>query len=87
MGIERLQITLLADPELWYTATGKAIARAKAETVDEKEYIMVIAWEEKAERMVRELKKGDTKFFNGKFKIRKWTDRNGDAHQIREFVL
>ncbi len=82
--LEKLRGTLLRDFELRYTPTGKAVASSLLETAAGNCFGIVI-WEEAAERVVLKLKKGDMATFQGKHKIRRWTDRNGNDQNAQEF--
>ena len=76
--------TVLFPPEMHFTAGGKAVIQFKIKT-DKVDEVAVVAWEELAERLNKELQKGDFVTINGRVKFRSWEAADG-PHSALELV-
>jgi single-strand DNA-binding protein len=88
---------VVSEPELRYTQSGIPCCAFRLKTVEswpgadgtmreEAEIHKVIVWREQAERVARELKKGQTALVEGKNKTRKWMSENNHEIDITEVV-
>jgi len=76
------------DPEVRYTATGKAVANLSigvryGETT---EWVNVVAWEKLAEIIGTYLKKGSHIYISGRMQTRSWDDKDGNKKYTTEIV-
>ena len=89
---------LTRDPELRFTAKGKAVCRfdlalsyrfkdaATGEWKDEPSFVPVVAWAETAQRCGDRLKKGSPVFVEGYLKSRKWETKEGQKRVSLEVI-
>lgn len=87
---------LTADPELKYTASGKAVAsfrlavdrRTKNPQSGEKEtdFINIITWEKQAEFVANYMTKGQLAAVDGRLQIRNYMTQDGQKRTIAEVV-
>jgi single-strand DNA-binding protein len=97
-GLNRVLLigNLGRDPELRYTAAGKAVATLSLAVSrvsgtgesrqEETEWFRVVAWERLAETCHEYLKKGSKVFIEGRLQSRKYTDRDGVERTAVEVV-
>jgi single-strand DNA-binding protein len=74
------------DPELKYTTKGKAVCYLSV-AINEKEktnWKKVVVWERQAELCSVQLRKGAEIFVQGKEKVEKYINREGEEKQYRE---
>jgi len=86
---------LTRDPELRYTASGKAVANF-ALAVDRKftnqqgeretDFINIVVWNKQAENCANYLKKGSLAAVDGRLQIRSYEDREGQRRKTAEVV-
>ena len=85
------------DPEIRYTADGKAIANLSVATSEtwkgkdgekktQTEWHRVSLFGKVAEVAGKYLKKGSSAYFEGRIQTRKWTDKEGDDRYTTEIV-
>lgn len=84
------------DPELRTTTNGIKVASLSVATSEsfkkgtgwetKTEWHRVSAWSDIAERMARDLKKGDRVYVSGKLQTRKWNDQQGNERVMTEIV-
>jgi single-strand DNA-binding protein len=79
---------LVADPELRYTPTGKALCRMRVATNDTREaqFHDVVAWEETAEKAAESLSKGAAVVIEGRLQTRSWEAQDGTRRRATEVV-
>jgi single-strand DNA-binding protein len=90
MTLNKMMIigNLGADPELRYTPSGKAVANlrvavndrsrgADGEWVEETMWIGVEVWEQQAERLAEQLRKGNKIYAEGQLRAREYEGRDG----------
>lgn len=85
------------DPEVRYTAGGKAVCNfsiATSETFgrsqekeESTEWHNLVAWEKNAENCGQYLKKGSQVYVEGRLATRKWQDKEGKERQTTEIVV
>ncbi len=87
------------DPELTYTANGRAVAkfslaenrrwtnRETGEKQSETTWFNVVGWERMAELCAELLHKGSKVFVEGRMTARKYTDKDGNKREAWELVL
>ena len=93
-GLNRVQIigNLAADPEMRYTANGKAVTtfRAAASRTfngkQETEWVSVITWEKLAEVCGQYLEKGKQVYLEGRLATRSWDGPDGNKRYKTEVV-
>jgi single-strand DNA-binding protein len=75
---------LVADPELRYTASGKAVCRMRVATNDTRDaqFHDVVAWQQLAETAAKTLRKAD----EGRLQHRSWEAADGSARRATEIV-
>ncbi len=90
--------TLGKDPEIKYTAAGKAIANVSVATneswkdkntgeqVEKAEWHRIVMFDKIAEISGKYLKKGAMAYFEGKLQTRKWQDNSGSDRYTTEIV-
>lgn len=81
---------LARDPEIKYTATGKAVANFSVATTYEKrtEYHRCVAWEEKAKKLAERFHKGDYIRLCGRLQTRSWDDKQtGQKKYATEVIV
>lgn len=85
---------LTKDPELKYTASGKAVASftvavdrgtKDSEGKKETDFIRCVAWEKRAETVVNYLRKGRLVAIQGRLQIRQY-EKDGQRREIAEVV-
>lgn len=86
------------DPEMKYTASGKAIAnltvatseswndKQTGEKVDKTEWHRIVAFERLAEIIGEYVKKGSQVYIEGKLQTRKWQDKDGNDRYSTEII-
>ena len=81
-----------ADPELRYTAAGKAVAELRLATSfgfgekETTEWHRVIVWEKRAEVAGQYLHKGSPVYIEGRIQTRTYDDKDGNKRYITEIV-
>ena len=80
---------LVRDPELRYTAQGKAVcnvsvAHNKGKDDDNPTFVTVTCWEQLAENVAEEFSKGDRVQLVGSLRLNKWTTDGGEERQRLE---
>lgn len=81
-----------ADPELRYTAGGKAVAEIRMATSEKygdtetTEWHRVIVWEKLAEIVGQYVHKGSKIFIEGRIQTRSYDDKDGNKRYITEIV-
>jgi single-strand DNA-binding protein len=98
-GLNKLMIigNLGKDPEMKYTANGKAITTFSVavgrvtrtpdgQNTEETEWFRVVAWDKLAETCNQYLHKGSKVYIEGRLQTRKWTDSNGVEQKMIEVV-
>ncbi|HET9200383.1 MAG TPA: single-stranded DNA-binding protein [Dehalococcoidia bacterium] len=85
-----------ADPEMRYTAEGKAITNFKVavsrnvgssdDRREETEWFRIVAWEKLAEQCAEHLLKGRKVYVEGRLQTRKWDGQDGQTHYSTEVV-
>lgn len=80
------------DPELRYSAAGKAVANFSL-AVNEKygdnqktTWVTIVAWDKLAENCANHLRKGSKVLVEGKLSIRDWEDQDGKKHKTTEII-
>ena len=97
MSLNRLMIigNLGADPELRYTPSGKAVTElrvavnnsrkgADGEWVEETLWVRVSVWEQAAERVAEQLRKGNKVFAEGTLRAREYEGKDGQTKSSLE---
>jgi len=97
MSLNKMMIigNLGADPELRYTPSGKAVTNlrvavndrsrgADGEWVEETMWIGVEVWEQKAERVAEQLRKGNKVYAEGQLRAREYEARDGQKRTALE---
>lgn len=97
MTLNRMQIigNLGADPELRYTPSGKAVTTIRVavndrvrgpdgEWTDDTMWIGVDVWEQQAERIAEQLRKGNKVYAEGQLKLREYDARDGQRRTAVE---
>jgi single-strand DNA-binding protein len=80
------------DPELRYTASGKAVASVRLATnrtvgeAEEAQYHTVVCWEGLAETVARYVRKGDPVYAEGRLQQRAYQDAEGAERGVVEVV-
>ena len=86
------------DPEIKYTANGKAVAsisiavadgykdKQTGQQVDKTEWVRVVAFDRLAEIIGKYVRKGSKVYVSGKFTTRKWQDQSGQDRYTTEVV-
>jgi single-strand DNA-binding protein len=100
MTLNRMQIigNLGADPELRYTPSGKAVTDLRVavnnnqrgpdgEWVEETLWFRVSAWEQAAERLAEQLRKGNKVYAEGQLRVREYEGRDGEKRQSLELAF
>jgi single-strand DNA-binding protein len=79
---------LVADPELRYTASGKAVCRMRVATNDTRDaqFHDVVAWQQLAETAAKTLRKADAVAVEGRLQHRSWEAADGSARRATEIV-
>lgn len=80
---------LVADPELRYTSSGKAVTNVTIAVErprgDKTDFIDVVVWNKRAEALCEYKEKGDWIYVEGYFQIRK-NEKNGRTYKNPELV-
>jgi single-strand DNA-binding protein len=97
MTLNKMMIigNLGADPELRYTPSGKAVTNLRVavndrsrgpdgEWVEETMWIGVEAWEQQAERLAEQLRKGNKIYAEGQLRAREYEARDGQKRTALE---
>ena len=100
MTLNRMQIigNLGADPELRYTPNGKAVTDLRVavnnnqrgpdgEWVEETLWFRVSVWEQAAERLAEQLRKGNKVYAEGQLRVREYEGRDGEKRQSLELAF
>ena len=100
MTLNKMMIigNLGADPELRYTPSGKAVTDlrvavnnnqrgADGEWVEETLWFRVSVWEQAAERLAEQLRKGNKVFAEGQLRVREFEGRDGEKRQSLELAF
>src|ERR687896_2011514 len=100
MTLNRMQIigNLGADPELRYTPSGKAVTNLRVavndrsrgtdgEWVEETMWIGVEVWEQAAERLAEQLRKGNKIYAEGQLRAREYEARDGQKRTSLELAF
>jgi single-strand DNA-binding protein len=100
MTLNKMMIigNLGADPELRYTPSGKAVTElrvavnnnqrgADGEWVEETLWFRVNVWEQAAERLAEQLRKGNKIFAEGQLRVREFEGRDGEKRQSLELAF
>ena len=100
MTLNKMMIigNLGADPELRYTPSGKAVTDlrvavnnnqrgADGEWVEETLWFRVSVWEQAAERLAEQLRKGNKVFAEGQLRVREYEGRDGEKRQSLELAF
>lgn len=93
-GLNNVQLigNLAADPEMRYTAGGKAVTTfrlAVSRTFNgkqETEWCSCVAWEKTGELVAQHLSKGRQCFVQGRLQTRSWDDKDGKKQYRTEIV-
>ena len=99
MTLNKMMIigNLGADPELRYTPSGKAVTNlrvavndrsrgADGEWTEETMWIGVEVWEQQAERLAEQLRKGNKVFVEGRFKSREFEGKDGEKRTSLDVI-
>ncbi len=97
MTLNKIMIigNLGADPELRYTPSGKAVTELRVavndnrkgpdgEWVEETLWFRVSVWEQAAERLAEQLRKGNKIYAEGQLRVREYESRDGEKRQSLE---
>ncbi len=100
MTLNKMMIigNLGADPELRYTPGGKAVTDlrvavnnnsrgADGEWVEETLWFRVSVWEQAAERLAEQLRKGNKVYAEGQLRVREFEGRDGEKRQSLELAF
>src|SRR3954452_4497672 len=98
-GLNKVMIigNLGRDPEMKYTASGKAITTFSVavgrvsrtpdgQNTEETEWFRIVAWDKLAETCNQYLHKGSKVYIDGRLQTRKWTDANGVEQKMVEII-
>ena len=79
---------LVADPDLKYTPSGKAVCRMRLATNDTKvaQFHDIVAWEGVAETAAESLRKGAAVTVEGRLQTRTWEAADGSPRRATEVV-
>jgi single-strand DNA-binding protein len=97
MTLNKMMIigNLGADPELRYTPGGKAVTELRiavndnrkgpdGEWIEETLWFRVSVWEQAAERLAEQLRKGNKVYAEGQLRVREYESRDGEKRQSLE---
>jgi single-strand DNA-binding protein len=100
MTLNKMMIigNLGADPELRYTPSGKAVTDLRiavnnnqrgpdGEWVEETLWFRASVWEQAAERLAEQLRKGNKVFAEGQLRVREFEGRDGEKRQSLELAF
>lgn len=100
MTLNKMMIigNLGADPELRYTPGGKAVTDLRVavnnnqrgpdgEWVEETLWFRVSVWEQAAERLAEQLRKGNKIYAEGQLRVREFEGRDGEKRQSLELAF
>jgi single-strand DNA-binding protein len=100
MTLNKMMIigNLGADPELRYTPSGKAVTDLRVavnnnqrgpdgEWVEDTLWFRVSVWEQAAERLAEQLRKGNKIFAEGQLRVREYEGRDGEKRQSLELAF
>ena len=93
-GLNSVQLigNLGRDPEMRYTASGKAVANLRLAVTtgfgenQRTDWFQVVAWDKLAEACNRYLAKGSRIFVAGRLQIRQWEGNDGQTRYATEVV-
>jgi single-strand DNA-binding protein len=79
---------LVADPDLRYTPSGKAVSRLRVATNDTREaqFHDIVIWEQLAETTAETLTKGSKVLVEGRLQTRSWEAADGSKRRATEIV-
>ena len=79
---------LVADPDLRYTPSGKAVSRLRVATNDTREaqFHDIVVWEQLAETAAETLTKGSKVIVEGRIQTRSWETADGSKRRATEIV-
>lgn len=79
---------LVADPDLRYTPSGKAVCRIRLATNDTQtaQFHDIVAWEALGENAAKSLSKGATAVIEGRLQTRTWQAPDGSSRRVTEIV-
>lgn len=86
-----------SDPELRWTPSGKAVVNisvavnrnfkdAQGEWQKDTTWFRVVDWNDRAERLAEQLKKGHLMYAEGQLRVDEWTDRDGGRRYTLEIL-
>jgi single-strand DNA-binding protein len=83
---------LTRDPEIRYTATGKAVTKFSLavnnpRNKEETTFVDIVAWDRLGETCNTYLKKGQTALVEGRLVIRSYDDKDGNKRKATEVVI
>src|SRR5918999_5165069 len=100
MTLNKMMIigNLGADPELRYTPSGKAVTELRVavndnrkgpdgEWIEETLWFRVSVWEQAAERLAEQLRKGNKVYAEGQLRVREFERRDGEKRQSLELAF
>ena len=100
MTLNKMMIigNLGADPELRYTPSGKAVTDLRVavndnrkgpdgEWIEETLWFRVSVWEQAAERLAEQLRKGNKVYAEGQLRVREFEGRDGEKRQSLELAF
>jgi single-strand DNA-binding protein len=100
MTLNKMMIigNLGADPELRYTPSGKAVTDLRVavndnrkgpdgEWIEETLWFRVSVWEQQAERLAEQLRKGNKIYAEGQLRVREFEGRDGEKRQSLELAF
>lgn len=100
MTLNKMMIigNLGADPELRYTPSGKAVTDLRVavnnnqrgpdgEWVEDTLWFRVSVWEQAAERLAEQLRKGNKVYAEGQLRVREYESRDGEKRQSLELAF
>ena len=100
MTLNKMMIigNLGADPELRYTPNGKAVTELRVavndnrkgpdgEWIEETLWIRVSVWEQQAERLAEQLRKGNKVYAEGQLRAREYESRDGEKRTSLELAF
>lgn len=100
MTLNKMMIigNLGADPELRYTPSGKAVTDLRVavnnnqrgpdgEWVEDTLWFRVSVWEQAAERLAEQLRKGNKVYAEGQLRVREFEGRDGEKRQSLELAF
>ena len=99
VGLNKIMVigNLGTDPEMRYTANGKAVTTFRlatnrayrgddGERREETEWFTVVAWDRLAEQVNQYLTKGRRAYIEGRFRSRRWESQDGQPRSVNEII-